>query len=172
MALLPAKAFGFGDGKALDSDFVERKFHRVKLERLYDRFDFLHEIFSNDGKGTRSASPIRRSSFWRLGGAGHRWRSHKLLSAEVGAPTHRLGHSWQRGPSALGDKARSIPAIELGQRSELDGVRWVALELSDTKHRGQVCACAIGGLPCHCRGSASSYPAAPGKTNDHRCHDA
>ena len=42
MALLAAKALGFGDGDALDADFLQRLFHFIELERLDDGFDFFH----------------------------------------------------------------------------------------------------------------------------------
>ena len=42
VTLLPAEALGFGDGDALQSDFLERFFHLVELEWLDDGFDFLH----------------------------------------------------------------------------------------------------------------------------------
>ena len=40
--LLPAEALGFGDGDALQSDFLKRLFHLVELEWLDDGFDLLH----------------------------------------------------------------------------------------------------------------------------------
>src|SRR5215475_13358584 len=42
MALLPAKALGFGHGNALKSDLLKRFLHLVQLERLDDGFDFFH----------------------------------------------------------------------------------------------------------------------------------
>ena len=42
MALLPAKALGFGHGDALQADFLKRFLHLVELEWLDDGFDFLH----------------------------------------------------------------------------------------------------------------------------------
>ena len=40
--LLPAEAFGFGHGDALQSDFLKRFLNLVELEWLDDGFDFLH----------------------------------------------------------------------------------------------------------------------------------
>src|SRR5690242_14302078 len=42
MPLLPAKALGFGDRDALQSDFLKRFLHLVELERLDDGFNLLH----------------------------------------------------------------------------------------------------------------------------------
>src|SRR5262249_16804413 len=42
MALLPAKALGFGHGNALKSDLLKRFFHLVQFEWLDDGFDFFH----------------------------------------------------------------------------------------------------------------------------------
>jgi hypothetical protein len=42
MALLPTKSLGFGDGNALQSDFLKRFFDLVELEWLDDGFDFFH----------------------------------------------------------------------------------------------------------------------------------
>ena len=42
MALLPPETLGFGDGDALQSDFLKRFFHLVELEWLDDGFDFFH----------------------------------------------------------------------------------------------------------------------------------
>src|ERR1700720_3833450 len=42
MALLPAKALGFGHRDALDADLVKRLLHLVELERLDNRFDLFH----------------------------------------------------------------------------------------------------------------------------------
>src|SRR5215211_527803 len=42
MTLLPAKALGFGDGNALQTDLLQSFFHLVELERLDDGLDFFH----------------------------------------------------------------------------------------------------------------------------------
>ena len=42
VALLPAKALGFGHGNALQTHFLKRLFHLVELEWLDDRLDFFH----------------------------------------------------------------------------------------------------------------------------------
>ena len=44
VAFLPAKAFDFADGHALDAEFVQGVFDFVQLERLDDGFDFFHKI--------------------------------------------------------------------------------------------------------------------------------
>ena len=44
MALLPAVAADVGDRHAVDADALERFLHFVELERLDDRFDFLHML--------------------------------------------------------------------------------------------------------------------------------
>jgi hypothetical protein len=42
MALLAPESLGLRDRDALKSDFLERFFNLVQLERLDDGFDFLH----------------------------------------------------------------------------------------------------------------------------------
>ena len=42
VALLTAKAFGFGNGDTRDANFVQRFFHLVQFEWLDDRFDLFH----------------------------------------------------------------------------------------------------------------------------------
>jgi hypothetical protein len=42
VTLLPPETLGFGDGDALQSDFLKRFFHLVELEWLDDGFDFFH----------------------------------------------------------------------------------------------------------------------------------
>jgi hypothetical protein len=42
MALLPAEAFGLGDGDALQPDLLKRFLHLVELEWLDDGFDLFH----------------------------------------------------------------------------------------------------------------------------------
>src|SRR5690606_10604634 len=42
MALLAAEALDLDHRQALHADFLQRLFHIVQLERLDDRFDFLH----------------------------------------------------------------------------------------------------------------------------------
>src|ERR1700719_3664199 len=42
VALLSSEPLGFGDGNALQSDFLERFFDLVELEWLDDGFDFFH----------------------------------------------------------------------------------------------------------------------------------
>ena len=46
MALLAAEALGFGDGDALNADFLQGFLHFVELERLDDGFDFFHDAGS------------------------------------------------------------------------------------------------------------------------------
>ena len=42
MSLLPAEAPDFGDGHALDADFMKGLFDIVYFERLDDGFNFFH----------------------------------------------------------------------------------------------------------------------------------
>jgi len=49
MSFLPAEALGFGHSDALQPDPLQRLFHLVELERLYDGFDFLHLLRDSDG---------------------------------------------------------------------------------------------------------------------------
>jgi hypothetical protein len=44
MALLTPETLGFGDRDTLESNFLERFFNLVQLERLDDGFDFLHRL--------------------------------------------------------------------------------------------------------------------------------
>jgi len=52
MALLTAKALGFGHGQALKADFVQSFLNFVQLEGLDDRFDLFHETVSLEKRGT------------------------------------------------------------------------------------------------------------------------
>lgn len=51
MSLLTAKALGFGDGDALQTNFLQRFLHFVELERLNDSLDLLHSgLHSGTGR--------------------------------------------------------------------------------------------------------------------------
>jgi hypothetical protein len=67
--LLAAETLHLGDGEPGDADFGERLAHLVELERLHDRFDFLHGGVANPAisgvrAGTRmltdTANPCQR----------------------------------------------------------------------------------------------------------------
>ena len=44
MAFLPAEAFRFGHGDALNPDFLQGFFHFIEFERLDNGFDFFHVL--------------------------------------------------------------------------------------------------------------------------------
>ena len=57
MALLPSKAFRFGDGDAGHSRFVKRFFHFIELEWLDNRLNFFHRRVSRRIVFAALASP-------------------------------------------------------------------------------------------------------------------
>src|SRR4051812_30742743 len=65
VALLTAKALGFGDGDALQANFLQRFFDFVELERLYDSLDLfhfgLHIAPCTRGRGQRARHSISKT---------------------------------------------------------------------------------------------------------------
>ena len=66
MAFLAAEALGFGDGDALDADFLQGFFHFVELERFDDGFDFFHVLLRPRGLLRRSCSLTKLQDLCRF----------------------------------------------------------------------------------------------------------
>ncbi len=62
MALLPAEAFGFHDGYALQSNLVQRFFHFIEFERLDDSFDLFHVHQARFGRASHKVQAARFAS--------------------------------------------------------------------------------------------------------------
>ena len=68
MPFLAAKALGFNDGNPLEPDLVQSLLHFVELERLNDRFDLFHVVYTRHEAGVLLQEFMRtarsRASQW------------------------------------------------------------------------------------------------------------
>ena len=105
MPFLPAKALGFGNGDALQSDFLQCLFHLVELEWLDNGLDLLHRVSFRRRLRVRHA----RSAALRLAGSmpSPREREKRLMIRDL----HRDCDALRRPERPPDDNLSNLPIL-------------------------------------------------------------